>query len=99
MWSLVFAVVLGTLIEKAVEELIAWCRRRLKKKIEGVSIEDFRSPDVRVRRRAFRKLADNDRNLYGEISPQLEGVLQRLEENQPQQSHRCPDSGTCKLTP
>jgi hypothetical protein len=31
MWSLVGAVVLGTLIEHAVEELVTWCRAQIRK--------------------------------------------------------------------
>jgi hypothetical protein len=53
--------------------------------ITAVPIQDFESPDVQVRRRAFRILADNYRRLReGHKCPKLEAVLQRLEENQPQ---------------
>ena len=90
MVQLIITIVLAELASRAVEELIGWCRAKLKRRtqvieVTGVLIEDFESPDVRVRRRAFQILARNFHKLHGYVSPELAAALRHLEERQPQQ--------------
>jgi hypothetical protein len=92
MWQLgqlVFAVVLGTLIEHVVEELIAWCRALWKKKFGGICVmesirlepinfADLESPDLSVRLKANQTIADNERRVYARITQATEAVLRSL---------------------
>ncbi len=87
MWQLIFAVCVGTLVEHAIEAVIAFCRTRLKQRTKVVQLEpikfaDLDSPDLSVRRKANQIVACNESKLYGQVTRATAAVLRNLDAEQ-----------------